>query len=93
MFIIQKQLNTDTENCELISPLVKLDEALHCQACPCYEGKNRSQHFISVTYSNPKTGERAYLLFLNAFALYYGHIQFECLPGKLISERMYSEIS
>jgi len=55
--------------------------------------QNCQQHFLPVTYSNSKNSERAYLLILKAFEFYYGHIQFECWPGKLNSEWIYPGIS
>jgi hypothetical protein len=53
----------------------------------------RQHIFLPVTYSNSRNSERALLVILNAFAFYYSQIEFECWPGNLNSEWIYSGIS
>ena len=72
-FIIQEQLNTDMEYCELNSPLVKLDKSFRCKVCPCYERKKIAS---SISYKLFIQIQRTAIL--KGFAFYYGQIQFEC---------------
>jgi len=67
MLIIQKQLNADIEYCELILPLVNLDEFFHCQVCPCYEGNKIAEERRKGAFVD-----------LECFCVYCSHIHFEC---------------